>query len=463
LTSAGTEAGRPSRAPPPAAPDVPPRVRYAKTDDGVKIAYQAAGDGPIDLIVVPGFTSHLDVWWEPWSERLAHRLASFSRLILFDKRGMGLSDRPPHSDIEHWMEDTRVVLDAVGSERAAVLGMSAGGTVAVLFAATYPERTRSLVLYGVEARYLRADDYPIGLAPEEVEPLAEFVEAKWGTGVSFEDFCPSAADDPVLLEHYARFQRISASPGAAGAYLRALVQMDVRHALPMVRAPTLILHATRDRTDPIEAARYMAERIPNATLVELDSADHLIWLSDALDMMTNEIQDFVTGTAPNREISRVLATVLLVDAVDRPPRTTVRGHPKHMGLPVDAGGKARQIIDRFRGRTVRHTQEGILATFDGPARAIRCASAIVGDLCSAGLDMRAGLHSGECDVTGDGIGGAAVHIARRVADAAQPEEILVSQTVKDLVTGSTITFDSRGSYAVEGVPGEWQVYAVTGT
>jgi pimeloyl-ACP methyl ester carboxylesterase len=263
----------------------------------VSIAYQVAGEGPIDLVIVPGFTSHLDVWWEPWSCRLAQRLMSFCRLIVFDKRGTGLSDRPPQAGIEQWMEDTRAVLDAVGSEEAVVLGMSAGGTVAVLFAATHPERVRSLILYGSEPRYLADEDYPFGMAAADVEPLVSHVESAWGTGVLFGHFCPSARHDPVMRDHYARFQRASASPGAAASYLRSLLHMDVRHALPMVSAPTLVLHAARDVTDPVDAARYSAARIPGAKLVELDSADHLIWLTDALDAMVDEIQDFVGATA----------------------------------------------------------------------------------------------------------------------------------------------------------------------
>jgi pimeloyl-ACP methyl ester carboxylesterase/DNA-binding SARP family transcriptional activator len=422
-----------------------PPVQYVRTEDGVNLAYQVAGDGHLDLIVVPGFTSHLDVWWETWP-RLARRLASFSRLILFDKRGMGLSDRPLHSGIEHWMEDTRVVLDAVGSEQAVILGMSAGGTVAILFAATYPERTRSLVLYGATARYLRDDDYPIGLRPERVDGIVEEVEAGWGSGVLFDEFCPSASANPVLREQYAWFQRVSASPGAAGAYLRALLQIDVRPALSMVSAPTLVLHATRDRTDPVERARYMAERITNAKMVELDSADHLIWLSDALDVMTNEIQDFVTGAVPDREINRVLTTVLLIGGVE----------------PHD-DGPARHVIDRFQGEVVKYDDNGILATFDGPARAIRCASAIVNNRCSVGGRARAGVHSGECEVVGDSVGGVAVRIARRVVDLARPGEVLVSQTVRDLVTGSAITFKSRGTYALEDVGRVWRVYAVAGS
>jgi DNA-binding SARP family transcriptional activator/pimeloyl-ACP methyl ester carboxylesterase len=443
--------------------DVIPPVQYARTEDGVNLAYQVIGDGPLDIIIVPGYVSHLDTWWGAWSGRLVRRLASFSRLILFDKRGMGLSDRPPHVDVENWMEDTRVVLDAVGSEQAAVLGVTAGGLIAVLFAATYPERTRSLLLYGAFARQLRDEpDYPIGLLYDDIKAHVEYTEGKWGTGVGLRLYCPSVSNDPVAREQFGKYQRASASPGAASAYLRALAQIDVRHALPMVQAPTLILHPARDRVISVELARYMAQRIPKATLVELNSADHLIWFSDALDVITNEIQDFLTETLPNREIRRVLATVLFIDVVDPHRRSSAGGRGERREYLVGEA-KASQLIHRFRGTAVRRAEDGILATFDGPARAIRCASVIVETLSSAGLDVRAGLHSGECDAAGEDIGGVAVEIARGVADVARPGEVLVSQTVRDLVFGSAITFGGPGSRTLRGVPGEWRVYAVTGT
>jgi DNA-binding SARP family transcriptional activator/pimeloyl-ACP methyl ester carboxylesterase len=439
--------------PPQSRTDVPPPVRYARTEDGVNIAYQVVGDGPLDLIIVPGYVSHLDTWWEAWSGRLVRQLASFSRLILFDKRGVGLSDRPPHVDVENWMEDTRAVLDAVGSERAAVLGVTAGGLIAILFASSYPERTRSLVLYGGFARQLRdPTSYPIGLLPEDVEAHVEYTQARWGSGVGLRLYCPSVSNDPVAREQFGKFQRASASPGAASAYLRTLAEIDVRHALPLVRAPTLILHSTRDRVIPVAMARYMADRIPDATLVELNSADHLIWFSDSLDVLTDEIQDFLIENLPNREISRVLATVLFVDVANPPRRGSSPGHRK-----------AGQLVDRFRGRAVHSAAEGLLATFDGPARAIRCASSIVGELCAAGLEARAGLHSGECEIAGDDVGGVAVQIARGVADLAGRGEVVVSQTVRDVVFGSAITFSSAGRETPKGVPGDWRVYTVTGT
>jgi DNA-binding SARP family transcriptional activator/pimeloyl-ACP methyl ester carboxylesterase len=440
-----------------------PRIRYARTEDGINLAYQVVGDGPLDLIVVPGYISHLDTWWEAWSGRLVRRLASFCRLILFDKRGMGLSDRPPNVDVEQWMEDTKTVLDAAGSEQAAVLGVTAGGLIAMLFAATYPARTHSLMVYGGFARQLQNDDdYPIGLLPQMVDAHVEYSEARWGSGVGLRLYCPSVSDDPAAREQYGKYQRASASPGAASAYLRALAEIDVRHALPMINAPTLVLHAKRDRVIPVELARYVADRVPNATLVEVDSADHLIWFSDALDVITDEIQDFLIGALPSREICRVLSTVLFIDEVE-PTRRSQALDDRRRKESHCAEARASQLIDRFRGRTVRHGNEGILVTFDGPARAIRCACAIVDDFRSAGHNARAGLHSGECDATGDDISGVAVQIARGVADLADPGEVLVSQTVRDLVCGSAITFRGRSSIGIRGIPGDWRVYAVTGT
>jgi DNA-binding SARP family transcriptional activator/pimeloyl-ACP methyl ester carboxylesterase len=448
---------------PRSAPEPLPKIRYARSEDGVNLAYQVMGDGPLDLIIVPGYVSHLDTWWTAASGKLVRRLASFCRLILFDKRGMGLSDRPTQIDVEHWMEDTRVVLDAVGSEQAAILGVTAGGLIAIQFAATYPERTRSLVLYGAFARQTQnGDDYPIGLRMKDIDAHVEYTEARWGSGVGLRLYCPSVSDDPVAREQYGRYQRASASPGAASAYLRALAQTDVRHALPMIQAPTLVLHANRDRVIPVELARYVAERIPDATVVELDSADHLMWFSDALDVMTDEIQDFLIGALPNREVRRVLATLLFVDDV-QPTRPRAGRAPAGRRESRPGYVATSQLIDRFRGRTVRHGDDGILVAFDGPARAIRCACALVGALRSAGHDARAGLHSGECDTAGDDISGVAVQIARGVADLADPGEVLVSQTVRDLVFGSTISFTGPASHSLRGIPGDWRVFSVDRT
>ena len=350
------------------------------------------------------------------------------------------------------------MLDAVGSERAAVLGVTAGGLISILFAATYPERTSSLVLYGAFARQLRqAVDYPIGLRPEDVERHIEYTEARWGTGVGLRLYCPSVGNDPVARGSTAGISARPASPGAASAYLRALAQFDVRHALPLVRAPTLILHSTRDRVMPVEMARYMAERIPNATLVELNSADHLIWFSDALDVMTDEIQDFLTENLPTRETNRVLATVLCIDRIHL-RRGAGQGHE-----PLIDGRKVSQLVNRFRGSTVWDTEDGLLATFDGPAprfAARRPSSAIS---APRGSTFGPACTAGECEVGDDQFGGVAVQIARGVADLARPGEVLVSQTVRDLVFGSAITFSGPGSQTPPGVPGEWRVYTVTTT
>ena len=427
-----------------------PAVQYAQTDDGMNIAYQVAGQGDFDVIIVPGFTSHLSVWWETWPD-LATRLASFCRLIVFDKRGTGLSDRPPHLGADEWMEDMRAVLDAVGSKRPAVFGMSAGGTVAILFAATYPERTRALVLNGARARYLYADDYPIcSTQPEDVEALVEHVVTKWGTGVLFRSLCPSAAANPVARQKYARFQQVSASPGAAGAYLRALLHTDVRHALPLITAPTLILHSTGDRTDPVEQARYMFDRIPGATMVELDSEDHLIWLTDALEQMTGQIRNFLTEAKVNQETHRTLATIMFVDLIDR-------------GNGVIVNDEVRQIIEQFLGRPADSGEAGILAVFDGPTRAIRCASAIVAHAGLKNLEVSAGLHSGECEMNGDYMRGVAVQIARRVANLARPGQVVISQTLRDVVFGSPFTLTDTGSNTLEGLDGEWRTFSVAPT
>ncbi len=454
LTASGARSDHRARSSRRAVPSIP-EIHYAKSDNGVNLAYQVVGEGPFDLIVVPGYLSHLETWWEARSGRFVRRLASFSRLILFDKRGMGLSDRPPEVDVERWVEDASVVLDAVGSEQAAMLGVAAGGLTAILFAAAYPARVWALVLFGGFARQLRGgDDYLIGLRPEDVDAHVAYTEPRWGTGVGLRLYCPSACDDPVAREQVGRFQRASASPGAAAAYLRTVAQIDVRHALPMVEAPTLVLHPSRDRVIPIELARYMAERMPHATLAEVDSADHLIWFSDVLEVVADEIQDFLVGAVPNREIRRVLATVVFIGGL-RPGARPFAG--------AGAYAEARQLIGRFRGCVVRRECGGILATFDGPARAIRCASEVVAHLQFTEVDVRAGVHSGECDATSKGITGVAVAIARGVADLARPGEVLVSQTVRDLVLGSAITFRGPCGHHLRDVPGTWSVYAVTGT
>jgi len=418
-------------------------VRYAVAPDGVHVAYQIVGDGAIDVLAIPGFVSHLDLWWDAPTDRLVRRLASFSRLILFDKRGMGLSDRPAAVDVEHWVADARAVLDAAGSDQAVILGISAGGPTAALFAASHPERTRALIIYGGYARFLAGDGYDLGADRDTVESFVRHMEANWGTGVGLSVLAPSRATDPAARQYWARHQTISASPGAAATFLRALAAIDVRHALPTIGAPTLILHVTRDQNVPVEAARHCRELIPGATLVELDSDIHLIWLSDVVDEITRAIEAFIARTTPVTAVDRVLATVLATAGADP-------------GGSDDA--LVRTIAERWGGRPLGRPG---CAAFDGPARAIRCARALVAELGGQGRTVGAAVHSGECEPQADGLRGVAVDVAGELAAGARGGEVLVTQTVRDLIVGSPIELEPRGRRTFRGVPGDWEVFAVT--
>jgi DNA-binding SARP family transcriptional activator/pimeloyl-ACP methyl ester carboxylesterase len=416
-------------------------VRYAVSSDGVHVAYQVIGDGPIDVIAVPGFVSHLDMWWDAPTDRLVQELASFSRLILFDKRGMGLSDRPSRIDIEQWVEDTQAVLDAVGSEQAVVVGISAGGPTAALFAATRPERTRALVLYGAHARVFAGDGYEFGFEPATVDAFIRNMEANWGTGVGISLLAPSRAADPVAREFWARCQTTSASPTAAATFLRALTEIDVRHALPLIDAPTLILHASRDRSVPVEAARHNQQLIPNAKLVELDTDVHLIWVSDVIEQITSEIERFIAQTVPTTNPERMLTTLVAFAPSDLLPSRS---------RAVDAA------IERNRGR-VLHPRGIVL--FDGPARAIRCAQALMADKRtkrSAGV----AVHTGECQFADEEARGIAVDLVKQLAALAVPGQVLVTQTVRDLTVGSSIELESHSQRSFDGIPGEWEIFEV---
>ena len=425
-----------------------PEVRYAKTRDGVHLAYQVVGEGPPDLIIIPGFISELDNWWEAWDGRLVRRLATFSRLILFDKRGTGLSDRPPTIDVDDWVEDVRTVLDAVGADRPVVVGMSAGGPIAILFAATYPERTGPLVLYGASPRMLTdgTEDYPASFTVNDMEAFIAKIEAGWGTGVvTLRVLCPSIAKDPEIRAQFGRFERRSASPGAASAYLRTLAKIDVRDALPLISAPTLVLHPTRDEAIPIAVARYTAARIPGAVLKELDTADHLIWFSEAVDAITDEIQNFVSGAVPADEIHRVLSTIVAV-------------HTDETDLTQP--GFLTHLVDRHRGRTIGHRGCEFVAAFDGPAHAVRCASALSLKFASAGIDARIGVHSGEGNVNESMLDGEATANAGWMASLARPGEVVVSRAAHDLVAGSSFAFTHRGTYPNPKSHQLWPVYGL---
>jgi class 3 adenylate cyclase len=447
----------PSRVPPHSIPE----TRYARSGD-VNIAYQVVGDGPIDLVYVPGWVSNLEVGWEnPGLARFYRRLASFSRLILFDKRGTGLSDRVPPErlpTLEERMDDVRGVMDEIGSERAVVMGNSEGGNMCVLFAATYPERTEALVTVGIYVKRVWSPDYPWAPTPEERGKWLDLLAEGWGGVVDLATLAPSVAGDEAFARWWARYLRMSAGPTAAVALGRMNTQIDVRAVLPTIRVPTLVLHSVGDRDVNVEEARYIAAQIPNARLVELPGNDHIPWTSEQ-DALLDEVEAFVTGERPRVVPDRVLATVLFTDIVDSTAWAERLGDAAWRERLEEHQRMVRGALALHRGREIKTTGDGFLATFDGPARAIRCASHVRESAEGQGLSVRAGLHSGEIEVMNGDVGGIAVHIAARVLSEASPGEVMVSRTVKDLVAGSGIAFEDRGTRALKGIEGEWRLFA----
>lgn len=437
-----------------------PRTRYAKVGR-LHLAYQVVGEGPLDLVFVPGWVSHIELFWEwPESAHFFGRLASLGRLILFDKRGTGLSDRVPSGELptlEQRMDDVRAVMDAAGSERAALLGLSEGGPLQMLFAATYPERTRALVLISTFARMLQAPDYPEGVPREMIEAALSSVEERWGTGVLMRGLIPNLAGSDAAREYWARFQRLSASPASAVDLLRMAADIDVRPILPTIDVPTLVLHRAGDLFVPVGQGRHLGQAIPGARYVELPGNDHLPWFGDQ-EAVVGEIQEFLTGARETMDHDRVLATVLFVDVVGSTERAAALGDRRWRELLETFYGVVRRELQRFRGREIDTAGDGFLASFDGPARGVRCALAIAGAVRALDLDVRAGVHTGECEVMGEKIGGIAVHIGARVAAQAGAAEVLVSQTVRDLVAGSGLRFEDLGVRALKGVPGDWRLY-----
>ena len=437
-----------------------PATKYASSG-GVSIAYQVLGDGPLDLVLVPGWVSNLDVFWEePAVERFFRRLASFSRLILFDKRGTGLSDRVVDlPSLEVRMDDVRAVLDAVGSEHAALFGYSEGGPMCALFAATYPARASALIMCGAYARMMAAPDYTIGRTQEQYDAFLEEIIRDWGGPVGIERRVPSHVNDPRFCDWWARFLRASASPQAAAMLLRMNAQVDIRHVLPSIRVPTLVLHSVLDQTMDVRQGRYLAEHIAGAKYVELQGPDHLPFASDS-EVITDEIEEFLTGVRHDPVVDRVLATVLFTDIVGSTEKAAALGDRRWRQLVEGHHQTVRRELGRFRGREIDTAGDGFFAAFDGPARAVRCACAISQAVRPLGIELRAGLHTGECEVMGEKYGGIAVHIGARVAAHAEPGEVLVSSTVKDLVAGSGLSFDDRGVQPLKGVPGDWHLFAV---
>lgn len=436
-----------------------PETRYAVSGK-VNIAYQVLGDGPGDLVVVLGYVSNIEVIWEePLLARFLTRLSSFARLIIFDKRGTGLSDRVADMPgLEVRMDDVRAVMDAAASERAALFGISEGGAMCLLFAATYPQRTTALITAGCYARRSWAPDYSWGLTDKQFASWTDTIRREWGGPIGIEERAGSMAGDPGYRQWWGRSLRLSASPTAAEAIVRLAAEIDVRHLLPAVRVPTLILHSANDRAIDVRHGRYMAERIPGAKLVELQG-DHLPWLADA-ETAIDEIAEFLTGVRPIAEPDRILATVLFTDIVGATEKAVALGDRRWHDLLDNHNAVVRRMLVQFRGREINTAGDGFFATFDGPARAIRCACAIADAVRDLGLEIRCGLHTGECEIMGNEIGGIAVHIGARVAALASPGEVLVSSTVKDLVAGSGLRFSDRGTKCLKGVPGEWHIFRV---
>ncbi|HEU5211348.1 MAG TPA: adenylate/guanylate cyclase domain-containing protein [Gaiellaceae bacterium] len=439
-----------------------PPTRYARSGE-ISIAYQVVGEKSFDLIWVPGWISNVEESWEvPEYAHFLHRLASFSRLILFDKRGTGLSDRVSNDQLptlEQRMDDLRAVLDAAGSTRAAVFGASEGGNLSILFAAAHPERVHGLVLHAVYAKRLWSADYPWAPTAEQRELDTHLIEREWAGEMDVSQLAPSAAEDQALMQRITTFFRRSASPGAAVALSRMNAQIDTRSVLPTIRVPTLVIQRTGDREVNAEEERWIASQIPGATYVELPGDDHLPWIGDS-DGLLDEVQEFLTGARRGPDPDRVLATVLFTDIVGSTERAAALGDGRWRELLAAHHAVVRDQLDRWQGREIDTTGDGFLASFDGPARAIRCACAVRHQVRTLGLEIRAGLHTGECERVGAKLAGLAVHTGARVAALAAPDEVLVSQTVKDLVAGSGIEFEPRGLHLLKGVPGEWHLYAV---
>jgi pimeloyl-ACP methyl ester carboxylesterase len=438
-----------------------PRTRYARSGDA-SIAYQVVGDGPLNLVYVPGWISNVEMTWEePSVARFFERLASFSRLILFDKRGTGLSDRDVgFPTLEDRMDDVRAVMDAVGAEGAALLGMSEGGNMSMLFAATYPERTTALVLFGCFAKRIRAPDYPWAPVPEERQSWYQQIEEQWGGPFDVSVLAPSRANDPSFMSWFGTYLRMGASPRAAVTLARTNTEIDVRDVLPAIRVSTLVMHRRHDRGADFEEGRYIADRIPGARFVALEGEDHLLWAGDQGSVL-DKIEEFLTGARQAPEIDRVLTTILFTDIVDSTARATASGDRLWRDLLNQHHAIVRGEIERYRGREVNMTGDGFVACFDGPARAVRCALATAEAVRPLGLEIRAGVHTGECHLEGDQISGIALHIGARIAALAGPGEALVSSKVKDLVAGASIVFADRGAHALKGVPNEWQVFAAS--
>ncbi|HET7483564.1 MAG TPA: adenylate/guanylate cyclase domain-containing protein [Actinomycetota bacterium] len=436
-----------------------PATRYALSGD-LHIAYQVIGGGPIDLVFCPGFVSNVEASWDiPTLTMVFGALSSFTRLIVFDKRGTGVSDpvtEPP--TMEERIDDIRAVMDASGSQRAALMGISEGGPMALLFAATYPHRVSHLILYGTGPCFTSFDDYPDETAARRRLEWTRITE-EWGRGSSIDMFIPSLGHDDLVRQQWAKWERTGASPAMAAKLAESNRQADVRDIVSSVAAPTLVLHCQGDQAVPVESGRWLANHVSDSRYVELDGSDHIPW-GDQAPQLLEEVQEFLTGTRPTVDPQRILATVMFSDIVDSTGRAVELGDRRWKELLDRHDDSVKRQLSRFRGKHVKSMGDGFLATFDGPARAVRCGYAIADDANRLGLEVRIGIHTGECEVRGDDLGGIALHIGARVAECAGPGEVLVSRTVKDLVAGSDLVFDERGERELRGIPGAWELFAL---
>lgn len=429
-------------------------TRYAKNGD-IHIAYQVFGEGDVDLVFVPGFLSHLENdWSEPHCARWLRKLGGFARVIMFDKRGTGLSDRVSKlPTMEERMDDIRIVMDTVRVEKAAIFGISEGGSLAVLFAASHPDRSQALLLYGTIAQLSQAWN------SKALEGLFQYLDTAWGSGETLPLIAPTMKNDVALKQYWGRWERLGASPGAARDLMIINNQLDLTDVLPSVNVPTLVIHRTEDSFVNIAAARLLAERIPNAKLVELPGIDHLYFIGEGTDQILDEMSKFLTGTDAAMVTDRVLATMLFLDIVGSTERAVAMGDEAWRELLNAYYALVRKELARFRGREIDTAGDGFFATFDGPGRAIQCAFAVTENIRRLNIEVRAGVHTGECELIGENVGGIAVHIGARVMSLAGANEVLVSSTVKDLVAGSGFQFQDWGLKTLKGVPGEWHIYA----
>ncbi len=437
-------------------------TQYVRSGD-VHIAYQVVGDGPIDVVYVPGWVSHVELCWQdPYYTRFLNRIASFARLILFDKRGTGLSDRVPDDQLptlEQRMDDLHVVMDAAGSDKAALFGFSEGGNLSALFAATHPARTSALVMFGTFAKRQWSEDYPWAPTTEAREAEYAQTEQAWGGRMDLDHYIPSMSGDAAYLRQIAGYFRSAASPGAAVTLLKMNTQIDIRNVLPAIRVPTLVLHRTADREAHIDEGRWLAARIPGARFVELAGADHLPWIGDQ-DTLLNEVQTFLTGKRPPLQDTGALSTILVTDIVGSTETLRRIGDQAWRSLMGRHDEICQDAMDRHRGQLVNQTGDGLVAAFDGPARGIRCALEISQAVRELDLEIRCGLHTGECEIRGRETAGLAVHLAARVSDLAGPGEVLVSQSVRDLVAGAGFDFTDRGRHTLKGFPDSWHLFSV---